>query len=177
MDFTKISWQELEKDCISLSQKLKDKQIDEILSISRGGMVVARILSDLLALPICHMTITTYDHMQQLKEPMITEFPIKSLTNKTVLLVDEVSDTGKTFHKALEHLHSLSLQQIYTVSPYIKPHTTYTPDFWQTSIDAWIVFPYDLRETKESLTKLFGSEKQAVEKMRELGFADWEIEY
>jgi len=43
-------------------------------------------------------------------------------------------------------------------------------------LDKWIVFPYDIRETKEAFIKQFGSEKKAIKKMKELGFEEWELE-
>jgi len=176
MKFRKLSWEQLEKDCIKLSQKIEKEKIDEIISISRGGMVMARILSDLLSLPISHISITSYQGMQQTKEPVIVDFPTKDYARKAILLVDDVSDTGKTLGKAVVHLKTLPIKKIYTASVYIKPHTTFIPDFWQENIDAWIIFPYDLKETKESFTKMYGSKQQALQKMREVGFEEWEIE-
>ena len=176
MDFTKISWQDLEKDCIDLAAKIKDTKIDEIISISRGGMVVSRILSDLLDLPISHIAIESYADMQQTKEPVVTQVSSREFKGETILLVDEVSDTGKTYERAMSYLQTLPISKVYTASPYIKPHTTFVPDFYVKSLDTWIVFPYDIRETKEAFVKEFGSREKAIEKMKELGFVEWELE-
>ncbi len=175
MQFTKLSWQDLEKDCIELAQKIKDVQIDEIISISRGGMVASRILSDLLDLPISHIAIESYADMQQIKEPVVTQVSTREFKGEKILLVDEISDTGKTYVRALSYLATLSITKVYTAAPYIKPHTKFVPDFWTKSFDSWVVFPYDIRETREAFIKEFGSEKEAIEKMKKLGFEDWEL--
>lgn len=48
------------------------------------------------------------------------------------------------------------------------------PDFWKEKIDAWIIFPYEIKETKEAFSKLY-AKQEALNKLRELGFNDWEI--
>lgn len=176
MDFTKLTWQGLEKDCIDLAKKIKETKIDEIISISRGGMVASRILSDLLDLPISHIAIESYADLQQIQEPVVTQVSPREFKGETILLVDEVSDTGKTFERALSYLQTLPIAKVYTASPYIKPHTIFTPNFYVKNLDTWIVFPYDIRETKEAFIKEFGTEEKALQKMRELGFREWELE-
>jgi hypoxanthine phosphoribosyltransferase len=175
MNFTKLGWQDLEKDTIALAAKIKGTKVDEIISISRGGMVVSRILSDLLDLPISHIAIESYADMQQTKEPIVTQVSSREFKGETILLVDEVSDTGKTYERAMSYLATLPIAKVYTASPYIKPHTTCIPDFYVKNLDSWIVFPYDIRETKEAFSKQFGSIEKALRKMEELGFEEWEL--
>jgi len=85
MEFTYISWQQLEKDCISLAKKIADTHIDEIICISRGGLVVSRILSDLLDVKISNITIESYQNAKQEKEPVITHFLPENYENETIL--------------------------------------------------------------------------------------------
>lgn len=173
--FTKISWQQLEKDCIQLSHKLKNIKFDTIVAISRGGLVAARILSDLLDIPISHITISSYENLKQEKEPQITETPSSDFRGKTILIVDEVSDSGDTFVRALSYFKNIGIEKAYTLSPYIKTHTKHTPDFYLKNTDAWIIFPYEVRETIEAFLKMFQSTEHAREKLLEVGFEDWEI--
>ncbi|HSW96838.1 MAG TPA: phosphoribosyltransferase family protein [Candidatus Saccharimonadales bacterium] len=173
MEFTRITWQQLEKDCIALAKKIKHTPIDEIICISRGGLVVSRILSDLLDVKISNITLESYQNAKQEKEPRITQFLPETYKNEIILLVDEVSDTGKTFERAVSYLRTLPIRKIYTAAPYIKPHTTCIPDFWEISVDKWIIYPYEIRETKETFLTLF-SEEEAVKKLKELGIEAWE---
>lgn len=175
MEFLKLSWEQLAQDSIALAKKLKGKKFDEIICISRGGLVVARIFSDLLDLPIANIAITSYHDLKGEKEPRLTQPLPDTYKNEIVLLIDEVSDTGKTFLRALSYLHSLPIKKIYTLSPYIKSHTKYIPDFWQIQTDKWIIFPYEIMETKKALSKNI-SEKEAVKKLQEIGYTDRELE-
>lgn len=167
MEFTKISWEKLEKDCINLAQKINDTKIDEIVSISRGGLVVSRLLSDLLKLPISHITIESYANLQQEKEPIVTQVSPREFKGETVLLIDDLSDSGKTFERGLLYLQELPITKVYTAAPYYKSHTTHMPDFTVEKIDAWIVFPYEIRETTEDIIAALGEEK-GLAKLQEL---------
>lgn len=176
INFVKISWQQFEKDCIVLSNKLKTLKIDKIVAISRGGLVVARILSDLLNISISHITISSYEDLKQQKIPRISETPSANFDNQTILIADEVSDTGHTFKRALAYFDNFSIKKIYTLAPYIKPKTTFIPDFYYSSIDAWIIFPYELKETADAFVKMFQDKEHAKKKLKEVGFEDWEID-
>ncbi len=173
--FEKISWIDFVKDCAKLAQKINLASLTRIVAISRGGLIVARILSDLLDLPISHITIASYQDLRQMKEPVIIEGTTNFFANDHILLVDEVADTGKTFIRALSYLQNFSASKVHTAALYIKPKTKFVPDFYIRSIDAWIVFPYDIRETYTAFKKQLQNEKQALEQMKQVGFADWEI--
>ncbi len=177
MLYHKLSWLDLEKDTLVLAKKIKKEKIvfDKIIAIARGGLVISRILSDLLDLPISNIVISSYKDLKQLKEPEIIEESTAKFDNQTILLVDEVSDTGKTFLRALSYFKNKNVKKIYTATPYIKPKTSFIPDFWVKKIDAWIVFPYDIKETYQALTKN-SSSKKAIKLMKKIGFKKWETD-
>lgn len=177
MKFHKLSWQDLYQDCLFLGEKILREKVNftRIVAISRGGLIPARILSDFLQLPISNIVISSYKNLKQLKEPEIIEVGNFNLKNQTILIVDEVSDTGKTFKRALKYFQNQPLKKIFTACPYIKPKTNFIPDFYLKVIDAWIVFPYDLRETYTAFLKQEKNKNKAIKKLKEVGFEDGEI--
>jgi len=179
MRFYKFSWTEFYKDCLFLGKKIKNggEKIDRIIAISRGGLIPARILSDFLKLPISNIVISSYSNLKQLKEPEIMEVAEIDLKDKSILIVDEVSDTGKTFISALKYFQQKPVKKIITTAPYIKPKTQFTPDFYLKKIDAWIVFPYDLKETYEAFLKEEKNKEKAIEKMKKIGFSSFELDF
>lgn len=179
MKYKKISWLKFYRDCLLLSQEIKkDKiQFDKIIAIARGGLIVARILSDALSLPISNIVISSYQDLKQLKEPKIIEESTANFNGQTLLIIDEVSDTGKTFHQALSYFKNKKVKKIYTASTYIKPKTQFIPNFWVKKIDAWIIFPYDLFETHKAFLKQTDSEKKAKTMLKKVGFKKWEIDF
>ncbi len=175
MEFIKISWERLYTDCVLLSKKIKGTQVDEIVAISRGGVVMGRLLSDFLSLPMSNISITSYIGTKQEKEPVITQELTKDIKNKTIILVDDVADTGKTFKKAVPYLESLGVKKVITVAPYTKPHAIFLPDFSVESTDKWIIFPYEVWEVQAELASMFHNEEKAKEILISLGTKDWEL--
>jgi len=177
MNFCKISWQKYEKDCIALADKVKKAgvKIDYIVVISRGGLVAGRILADLLDVPVSHITISSYLDLKKQKNIKITEVPSRTFTEENILLVDEISDSGRTFVRATSYFQKFPKCKIYTLAIYIKPITKPLPDFYQEMIEGWVIFPYEIKETKDAFIKMFKNEKTATKKMLEVGFEEWEI--
>lgn len=175
MEYHLIKWEQLHNHTFKLAQKIiKDKiKLDLIVSIARGGLTISHILSDFIGLPITTFTISSYQDLKQTKVPKITFKIGNKLHNKNILLVDDVSDSGKTFIRGIEYLKSIGAKDIKTASLFIKPWTKFMPDYHQESTDKWIIFPFDMRETIESLTRLFKNQKltnvQSIKRLTKIG--------
>lgn len=174
MKFVKISWKTYEKDCIKLAKKLKGQKIDLIVAISRGGLVIARIFSDLLNISVSHITIVSYRDFKQ-KKIKITETPNRMFNNHRILLVDEIADSGTTFKHAKEYFDKFNNCKIQTLALYIKSHTSPLPDFWAKKIDSWIIYPYEINETYMTFLKELKDPIKAKNQLLKLGFEKWEV--
>jgi hypothetical protein len=175
--FKNITWSGFENDCIKLSKKLKSIKADKIIAISRGGLVASRILSDLLSIPISHISISSYLNLKQEKEPLIEDVPKEKFKNKTLLIIDDVSDSGKTLKRAISYFNTPQQNKIYTATVYIKPGTTHIPDFWIKKTSSWIIFPYEMKETAKAFLKIFKTTQKAKNELKKLGFSKSKIEF
>lgn len=175
MEYHLVKWGQLHDHTFKLAQKIsKDKiKFDLIVSIARGGLTISHILSDFLRLPITTFTISSYHDLKQTTIPEITFKIGNNLHNKNILLVDDVSDTGKTFIRGIEYLKSLRANNIKSAALFIKPWTKFIPDYHQKSTDKWIIFPFDMKETIESLKRLFKNQKltnvQSIKRLTKIG--------
>ena len=172
--FFYLSWQGLHQASFELSQKILDKGLgfDRIVAITRGGLPIARIFSDFLALPVSLFTIKAYTGVDNKKKAKVIEGLMADIKDQTILLLDEVSDTGDTFKLALTYLKKFQPAKIITCAPYIKPATKYMPDYWHTNTDKWIIFPYEIRETIEELRQTM-----TAEQIKKLGLSKKQVEY
>lgn len=160
MEFLSLSWKDLEEQVFLLSKEIKKskEKLDLIVAVARGGLTIAQLLTDFLQLPITSFTVVSYRDLQQESIPKIT-FKIGSqLNDQRILLVDDISDTGKTFERGIEYLKELGAKKIKTASVLIKPWTTFVPDFYVQKTDRWAIFPYEIKETTEALLKKFRQE-------------------
>ena len=68
------------------------------------------------------------------------------LTDKNVLIVDEVADSGGTFIKAVEYIKSLKPKKLYTGVLHLKEQSSFKPDFvGEFAGNNWIVYPWDAK--------------------------------
>jgi hypoxanthine phosphoribosyltransferase len=159
--FQYISWEQFHEDCLALSRKIQEdyKKFDRIICISRGGLVVARILSDTLSLPVSNFTIVSYATIGIAKEPRVVEELGVNIFEENVLIVDEIVDRGDTLKVAIDYIRALKPETITSCSPYIKPAADPKPDLYISETDKWVIFPYELTETSSELIKLGYSEQ------------------
>ena len=174
LQFLPVSWQDLHNSCFEAAKKIIKKEIkfSRIIAISRGGLVVSRILSDFLELPISCFTIVAYAGINNKKRARIVEDLKIGIADETILLVDEVADSGETFILALNYLKKYKPKKVYTIAPFIKPWTKFKPDFWQEKTRSWIIFPYDVYETVNQLKNKV-SDNQIIK----LGLAKKQVDY
>ena len=87
IDYLLPTWDEYH----TLTRKLAEKiltdniHIDEIVAISRGGLTLGHLLTDLLRVPISTFTIQSYSDIQKSGEVKITKPLATPLDGKTVL--------------------------------------------------------------------------------------------
>jgi hypoxanthine phosphoribosyltransferase len=123
------------------------------VGVSRGGLIPARILTDILEAPQLEtLQIEFYvDIAQTTLEPKLKQPLTTKVAAKKALLVDDIADTGKSLQLAKTHLQMQGAAEIKTATLYFKPQSSLTPDFYEKQTDNWIVFPWD---TKETLRKI-----------------------
>ena len=163
IDYLVPTWDEYH----SLTRKLAGKiltdniHIDEIVAISRGGLTLGHLLTDLLHVPISTFTIQSYTNIQEQGEVRITKPLATPLVGKTVLLVDDVADRGTTMVRAIEYLNMFTPQKTYTLTLYYKPHSVYKPNYFAQTTSAWICFPYEPTEMISNIIRAMKKEKKS----------------
>ena len=153
----------------------------QIVAISRGGLTLGHLLSDFLRIPITTIAIQSYSDIQTHGEvKIITKLGIP-IRGKHILLVDDVSDSGKTMKRAIGYLKRFKPKEITTVTMFFKPWSTFRPDFFAQSTNQWTLFPYEPTEMIYLITHNMekeGKSKAVIQRMLEkLGYSDDEISF
>jgi len=145
------TWNQIYDMLLDLANKIQGDgyKPDVIIGIARGGLVPARILSDFLETPeLAIIQIEYYVSIAQTRqEPILKRSLHTQITDKKALLVDDVSDTGKSLQLAKNHLQQQDAKEIKTATLYAKPQTITKPDYYEKQTSHWIVFPWDAKET------------------------------
>jgi hypoxanthine phosphoribosyltransferase len=147
-----ISWDEFHKDCdIAASKVLANhKKIDTIVSLSRGGLVPARIMAEHIKPDNFYvMGVSLYDGFERKETVSVyQELPEHMYRRRSdnILIIDDVSDGGATLNFVHSKIKESSPDTlIITTTPYIKTGTTFIPNYYtkEYSTDEWIVFPFE----------------------------------
>ena len=138
-----IGWEEIHRHTKELCQKLKTKgKYNKIVAVSRGGLIPAGIIAYELDIRNNEaINFSSYDDSQhQLSDEKIKISANIGIVDEKTLIVDDLSDTGRTFK---------ILRQIYPSATYV---TVYAKEQGASQVDIhaldlpnqWVVFPWDI---------------------------------
>jgi hypoxanthine phosphoribosyltransferase len=180
--FKPVSWREIEEGCLNIAEQIANnhEHVDIIVGILRGGWIPARLLSDYLGVDsMGAIEVKFYRGIGETAErPVVTQPLIVDVRDKVVLVVDDVSDTGKTLNTVVGFITHYGPRKVLTATIYVKPWSMYRPDYYYEETDAWIIFPWDKAETiaelvsrqnmsLEEISKLIGEEAEFARRVLE----------
>jgi hypothetical protein len=148
--FKIITWNQTYKMLLKQSKTISTSFKPEILvGLARGGWIPTRIMSDLLDNPaVASVRMEYYEGQNQTKPHALLTQPVSvNVKKKSVLLLDEVSDTGESLNLAKGHILCQGAAEIKTATLFCKPWSKFEPDFYEKQTGLWIVFPWELKET------------------------------
>jgi hypoxanthine phosphoribosyltransferase len=118
---------------------------DVVVAIARGGLLLAGGIAYALGVKSCgavnaefYTGIGTRLPEPVMLPPLLDE---ESILGKQVLLVDDVSDSGRTLAMVVKLLESMGAE-VRTVCLYTKPGTVYEPTYTWRRTPLWITFPW-----------------------------------
>ncbi|NOQ47994.1 MAG: phosphoribosyltransferase [Methanococcoides sp.] len=142
-----------------LVKKIKDSGYlpDIIIAIGRGGYVPARVVCDFLLFDdLTTIKIEHYKGAADIQETAKLKFPLSvDIHGKKILVVDDVTDTGKTLSLAVEYLKSLKPAEIKTAVLQHKICSDFVPDYYAKKIVKWrwIIYPWAAYEDLAGFTE------------------------
>ncbi len=147
------SWEEIYIECKKISKSIaKAYKPDVVLALSRGGLIPARIICDMLivkdlvTIKVDHWGITAQkDGSARLRYPVDID-----LKGKNVLIVDDITDTGESLSLAKEWAEKREPADLKTAVIYHINHSKILPDFFGKQIKkedwVWVVWPWNFVE-------------------------------
>jgi hypothetical protein len=161
------TWEQVYAMLLDLAQVIRKDRFacDIIVGVSRGGWTPARILSDLLENPaIANVKAEFYLGIAETqKTPVITQSVSVDVQDKLVLVVDDVSDTGKSLQMVKSHLQKHGVKALKIATLYYKPWSIVKPDYYEKTTRRWIIFPWERKEALKKVVKQFQQNGRMVE--------------
>ncbi|KKS66403.1 MAG: Phosphoribosyltransferase [Parcubacteria group bacterium GW2011_GWC2_42_6] len=138
----KYTWRQFQRDAEKLAGLVPKDKYNCIVGISLGGVPLAALIGKIIGQKKFY-TIGYHGYRGTKKQPVIkkTISYNPDLKNKKILLVDDISDTGRTFKKAYGDLSKNN--KVVSAALHIKPKTAFIPDYWLHRTEKWIQYPWD----------------------------------
>ncbi len=144
-----LSWIEFGAASRDLARDVLKSGFDPeiVVAIARGGLLLAGAIAYALGAKSCGaVNAEFYTGVgTRLPEPIMLP-PLldeASIEGKRVLLVDDVSDSGRTLAMVVQLLE-IAGAEVRTVCLYSKPGTVYEPSYTWRTTDRWIDFPWSV---------------------------------
>jgi len=116
-----------------------------VVAIARGGLLLAGSIAYALDVKSCGaLNVEFYTGVDaRLPEPIVLPPALDrpSLAGKRVLVVDDVSDSGRTLAMVMDLVRTTGADAR-SVVLYTKPGTLHVPDYTWRSTPKWINFPW-----------------------------------
>ncbi|HVP26929.1 MAG TPA: phosphoribosyltransferase [Candidatus Bathyarchaeia archaeon] len=167
LEFEVPTWNQIYDMLLNMATKIRQDKFkpDIIIGVSRGGWPPARVLSDLLDNPnLASVTVEFYVGVAETKrKPTLTQPVSAKIKDKKVLVVDEVTDTGKSLKLVKEYIIKQGVTQVKTATIYYKPWSIIKPDYCEKETSRWIVFPWETKETVRKILQKSSKKGKDVE--------------
>jgi len=175
-----VSWEEAYRLAKILARKIKSSGFapDLVIGIARGGLVPARVVCDFLlqkdlaAIKVEHWGIAATLGKAKIKFPL----PI-DISGKSVLIVDDVADTGDTFSVIMDYIKGKAPSEVKTAVLHYKTCSTSVPDYWAERQDEWkwIIYPWAAYEDLTGFIKRVLTEPMTHEEVRKALKSNFDI--
>lgn len=170
LEFEIPSWNQIYWFLLNLAKTIQNERFraDIIIGVSRGGLLPARILSDLLENPkLANIAAEFYVGPGKMRDkPIITQPVSVSVKDKDILLVDDVADSGESLKLVTSHLKEDGASQIKILTIYKKPWSSIVPDYYAKETRYWIVFPWEIKETVRKIVEKYIQQGKTVEDIK-----------
>ena len=143
-----LTWADVEQGVNIIINRIGNKKYDYVIGIANGGLIPATLIAKRLKLKTMSVGLEAYDAKNFKNVNLWSEI------NKRIyilqqhglcLLVDDISDSGKSFNYIKNEY--LKNEEILcdTASLVVKPKTTFMPDYFAMNVhtDTWVKFPWE----------------------------------
>ena len=148
-----VSWDDAYSLAKRLARNIKSSGFkpDLVIGIGRGGLVPARIvcdfllLKDMASIKVEHWGIASTLGKAKIKYSLPCEIEI---SGKSILVVDDVADTGETYSIIQDYFKRKNVCKIRTAALHYKTSSKFIPDYWEEKHEnwKWIIYPWALYE-------------------------------
>lgn len=144
--FLHLEWSDVRDELKKAAEWIADEKFDCVVGVARGGLVPAVIISHKADIPLYTVGVRSYTGMTPKLELTITQpLDIDSIMGSKVLLVDDISDTGRTIDWLYEEYsgQASGIQSLTVCTKATPTKVGYHYSCMEVDPSEWVVFPWE----------------------------------
>jgi len=116
-----------------------------VVGVAYGGLVPAACVSSLLKCPLVSLRVSHYADRERLSEVGVGELDCSISSEETVLVVDDIADTGGSLQAVQQVLLAtgVSGSSIKFAVLHKRSKCDFEPDWAVSVIDSWVTYPWE----------------------------------
>lgn len=139
-----ITWDGFAALTAQLAEKLAPIKPDMIIGIARAGLIPATTVACMLRREMYPVRITRRVNDEVVYETPVWKVPVSpDVAGKTVIVVDEIADSGQTLRLVAERVRELGAGQVFTACLVSHSWADPKPDQVVLVTDELVIFPWD----------------------------------
>ncbi len=135
------SYEHFKQDTNKLINTLNSLEIESIVAIARGGLMLSHAISEGLDVRDVQSLKTEFYDGSKKRDYITIQNNCIFKDVKKVLIVDDISDSGETLKTVIDELKQKHPEvEFISATLFFKSTSIYEPDFWINDADEWIEF-------------------------------------
>ncbi len=161
-----VTFEEVHDMVRRVSEKVKASgyRPDTIVGIARGGWIPARLMCDFLGMTdLVSLKVEHWVETGKTKDEATIKYPlVANFRGRKILVVDDITDTGKSLIVSTEHLRRLNPEEVRVAVMQYIPESKFRPDYFAeiVKIWTWFIYPWNwIEDTSTLIVRLLGTDK------------------
>jgi hypoxanthine phosphoribosyltransferase len=145
-----LTWNDFDAGIRSIASQVRatGDGIDCIVGISRGGLIPAVALSNVLGVSALHVIAVSRNvgngqYLDKQPPRALSGADLEAVRGKHVLVVDDVAGTGETLHYVREKARDSGAASVRAAILVRMQQGASVADFVGVELDDWVVFPWE----------------------------------
>ena len=164
-----VSFDDVHEKVRDVAEQVKASkyEVTTIVGLARGGWIPARLMCDFLGITdLVSLKVEHWLETGKTKDEATIKYPMRSsMRGKKLLVVDDITDTGKSLITSKAHLENLDPEEIRIgVMQYITSSEC-KPDYYAEEVTDWywFIYPWNWIEDTSTLTVRLMSDEEGRE--------------
>ena len=145
-----------------------------IVGLARGAWIPARLMCDFMGITdLISLKVEHWLQTGKTKDEATIRYPLTAnLKGKRLLVIDDITDTGKSLITSTEYLRAFDPEAIRVATMQYIPQSKFKPDYFadEVKVWTWFIYPWNwIEDTSTLIIRLMEAETEKPWSLHDIG--------